>query len=109
MPTNTDLEKRLKQLRDTYVKQLPAKFDELLGIWQALQKKWNWDEVAQLHRLIHGLSGSGGSFGFDALSKQARDIETQLKTCLQQQNPPEDQQLKELDQQILALTRSIED
>lgn len=41
----------------------------------------------EVHDLLHRLAGSGGSFGFHALSRQARELELIARTWLQAARP----------------------
>ncbi len=45
--------------------------------------------VAVLHRMVHSLAGSGGSFGYAQLGAQAREVEIKLKTLISTENIPE--------------------
>jgi HPt (histidine-containing phosphotransfer) domain-containing protein len=43
----------------------------------SVQEHW-----VELHRLLHSLAGAAGSFGFDALGRQAAVIEHRVKALL---------------------------
>jgi HPt (histidine-containing phosphotransfer) domain-containing protein len=103
MPIDKDVQERLKLLRESYSKQLPAKLEDINQSWQSLRNQWDWDEAGTFHRLIHSIAGSGGSFGFGTLSKKAREIEIQMKACIKQQQVPEEEQLAEIDRKLAEL------
>lgn len=73
---------RLQALRDAYSAQLPGKIDELRQLWEAQRLKPSVDGLRTLHRLVHSLSGSGATFGYNDVSLRARELEVYLKTVL---------------------------
>jgi HPt (histidine-containing phosphotransfer) domain-containing protein len=64
----TDLDERMAQLRARFRTRAAA---DRARIAAALDQA-DWDEV---RRLAHGLSGSGGVFGFPQVSKDAEAVE----------------------------------
>lgn len=76
-------EENLKRLKDQYAKQLPEKVKTIMDDWQNIKMQWNQDLLTHLHRNVHSLIGTSGTFGFSALSIQARELETRLKPLLQ--------------------------
>ena len=51
---------------------------------------WRPEEAETLHRLVHGLTGSAGTFGMQPLSDAARDMEIRLSDLLRSRIPPTD-------------------
>lgn len=75
---------KMKVLSDTYAAQLPAKFAQLEQLWSQMpQEEWSEDGFKAMHFLVHGLTGSGKTFGFSALSEIARTLENDLKQLAQ--------------------------
>lgn len=74
-----NFEEHLKKLKNEYAQQLPQKITALIADWQSLQQQWTTEKAINLHRNIHSLIGSSGTFGFIELSKKARELEVQLK------------------------------
>lgn len=70
-------------LRDSYLKSLPAELADMARIAADLtgdaQDRAALDE---LHRRLHKLSGSGGTFGLIALSAEAQRLELAVNTWL---------------------------
>jgi HPt (histidine-containing phosphotransfer) domain-containing protein len=64
----------LDELRAEYRRDLPAKLERLHALWSARQ-------LPELHRALHMLAGSAGSFGLAAVSKAAREAEHYLDAC----------------------------
>jgi HPt (histidine-containing phosphotransfer) domain-containing protein len=69
----------LRSLRRTYLDEAPARVGELRRAAAALR---DLDEAAEttLTTLLHRLAGSGGAYGFPAVSVIARELEHVLRT-----------------------------
>jgi len=74
-----NFEDHLKKLKSDYAKQLPNKVDALVTEWKNLQQEPSQEKTLTLHRNVHSIIGTSGTFGFTALSKKARELETVLK------------------------------
>ena len=72
-PINTITKKYISSMKDkhTDIKRLLKTLDET-G-WQ------NAADIKELHTIVHKLSGSAGSYGFDSLSDSAMEIDLSLK------------------------------
>jgi diguanylate cyclase (GGDEF)-like protein len=88
------LQAELKALRETYIAQLPRKFEQLEECWNSLRENpSDLNQLKNLHLLVHRLTGSGATYGFSALSEEARTLELYLKPLLDNgQAPTEAQQ-----------------
>jgi len=64
----------LDELRAEYRRELPAKLAKLNALWSARQ-------LPELHRALHTLAGSAGTFGLPELSVAAREAENYLEAC----------------------------
>lgn len=85
-----DFAAQLAALREQYAKQLGATLDDLIS--QAFAQGVDIDlqsAVTELHASLHKLSGSGGTFGFPELSRQARALESTAKVWLDDSTVPE--------------------
>src|SRR5690242_1377865 len=81
------LRAELRALRANYSAQLPLKFQELEKVWElAQQESENVQHLSNLHLLVHRLSGSGATYGFSALSEEARTLEIYLKPFIEGEN-----------------------
>lgn len=80
MTNAAELQAKLNALNDAYASQLPEKLKQIESAWKQLPQNM-WDETGfqVLHRMAHGLSGSGKTFGFSTLSDAARELENYLK------------------------------
>ena len=83
MISQSSFEENLKRLKDQYAKQLPGKIKSIIDDWLIIKNSWENEVLTRLHRNVHSLIGTSGTFGFSALSIQARELETALKPFTQ--------------------------
>jgi len=79
----SNFELHLEKLKAEYKAQLPAKIEAIASDWQLLCKHWQPDLIVTLHRNVHSLIGTSGTFGFTDISKTARTLETLFKPLLE--------------------------
>jgi len=84
LTTPSSVNDALRELRERYHKSLPAKLDEIGALWEAVQLAEIPDAemVQTLYRHVHGLTGSGATFGLTALSNTSRILEATIKRDL---------------------------
>ena len=76
----SEFQQKLQELWEVYSAQLPAKLAEIERRWKALRAgEWSAAELQDFHRLVHGLAGSAGTFGYTQLGEKARLLEQALK------------------------------
>jgi diguanylate cyclase (GGDEF)-like protein len=83
MSSKPTFEENLKRLKDQYAVQLPEKIKAVMDDWIRIKNTWEQEVITRLHRNVHSLIGTSGTFGFSALSTQARELETALKPFTQ--------------------------
>lgn len=79
-PLPDDLQQALDLFRAQFAEQLPARLSEVgdrLAAWQADPS--SDDRLRELHRVLHRLAGSAGTFGMRAFGDACRAIELQLE------------------------------
>ncbi len=103
----------LQELRAKYAANLPAKIERLETIWHQLDcatqnegcsetidmsafaaVKDREDEdvsMSTFYRLVHNLAGSGATYGFPALSREARELTNLMKPWSDPDLPPDAQ------------------
>jgi HPt (histidine-containing phosphotransfer) domain-containing protein len=64
----------LEELHAEYRSALPAKVARIDALWRERR-------MTELHRALHTLAGSAGSFGLREVSEAAREAETYLDAC----------------------------
>lgn len=80
MPSDkNEIQEKLRLLRDVYAQQLPDKIKEIKNYWEIWVTGGDGEDLILLHRLLHGIAGSGATFGFEELGRLARQIEQILK------------------------------
>ena len=80
MPSDgEDVKEQLEALKRAYVHDLPGRIRELADAWARLTGAWDRARFLDFHRKVHALAGSGGMFGFGALSDAARALDVLLK------------------------------
>lgn len=84
MADSNELQGKLKVLCDAYAAQLPEKLKQLEQAWRHFARdSWDDEGMESLYRMVHGLTGSGKTFGFSLLSDVARNLEEYLKQLAQ--------------------------
>ncbi|MCP4406143.1 MAG: response regulator [bacterium] len=79
----TVLEK-LNGLRELYIAGLPAKLSSIDAAWSDVEgSEGHPGQLQDVHRLVHGIAGSGATFGFPALSWAARSLEVLLNILIE--------------------------
>jgi diguanylate cyclase (GGDEF)-like protein len=76
---NSSFEENLKRLKAQYASQLPEKLTTIVDDWKKIKTQKDQEVITLLHRNVHSLIGTSGTFGFTQLSAQARTLETLLK------------------------------
>lgn len=80
---NASLQEKLRALEEVFLQKLPGKIDEISQTTRALLEHPDDKELLTvLHRLLHTMAGSAGTFGFDAIGAQARIFEGKLKPLM---------------------------
>jgi len=98
---------KLKALGEAYGAALPAKLQELETAARALSGGGSFEELTQsLHdarALAHKIAGTAGTFGYQAITDQARNIEKALRVAIDAGQPFTADQAVGIESQIAAL------
>ena len=107
MPGKEYIQQQLKNLKATFAATLPERIDQMVAGLDALASAPNPSRhLEDTFRQIHSLSGSAGSFGFNRLGEQLRQIELSLKGFINQHTLPDSRLIASLSadlQQLHAL------
>ena len=80
---NAAVAAELAKLRATYLERVPQEVGELAQLATGLSGEADArPSLEALHQRLHKLAGSGGTFGLDGLSRQARVLEQTVQTWL---------------------------
>jgi two-component system, cell cycle sensor histidine kinase and response regulator CckA len=81
----------LLALRQQFVQRLPGRLDDIQALYLRIGTgPWNAGDVETLHRMVHSLTGTAGTFGLPALSIAARELESRLAALVQHNVAPDD-------------------
>ena len=69
-------DEELQALYDAYKHELPAKLALIDTLWAQVLAAGDKDGVRSLHRALHSLAGSGETFGYSRLGRQALVLES---------------------------------
>ncbi len=107
MPDSAAFAAQLAALRERYAKQLHSTLDELNALIEGQGPDIARATLNLLHEHLHRLAGSGATFGFHELSRQARALELIVKTWLDVATPPSLVQWLEWIQGVRALRQTL--
>ncbi len=96
----------LHELRAEFIDRLPERIGAIRSQFQQIDTSaWLPEEAEILHRLIHGLTGSTGTFGMQSLSDAARDMELRLADLLRSGIPPAETEWQAIGLALDSLSR----
>lgn len=82
-PSDADLQQALEQFRSQFTQALPARMAEVRDCLQACREApQDGQRLRHLHRVLHRLAGSAGTFGRPYLGEACRAIEAQLEDLM---------------------------
>ena len=76
------LDSGLQALFDAYAAQLPAKIKAIEDLWARAAAGDDREAVRSLHRELHSLAGSGETFGYSQLGRNAKTLELAMEASL---------------------------
>jgi len=104
---------KLKVLGESYIAGLPEKLDSIRIAWDEIKGgKGGLENFRLLHRLVHGIAGSAGIFGFLDLSRGARCLEVMLKPLAKGLHPltlEDSEQIESLISDLRAAVKNVRD
>jgi len=96
-PDNDPISARLNALIAEYRSHLPERLQLIERLYAALrQNPADWPSMEALHLTLHKLAGSGATFGYSELGKQARLWENILHPLIESRTPPSSQKCDEM-------------
>lgn len=79
MRNDDDLQEKLNALNALFASKIHDRFGEIgKAMQRCLDDVPNIAHLTELHRLLHSLAGSAGTFGFDGVGLLAREIESHV-------------------------------
>ena len=87
--STSNFARELEELRSAYLQTLPQKVEVVQQAWEALNaEQWNPADYESVYRLIHNLAGGAGTYGFTAITAEARKILNTMKPWMHSEVPP---------------------
>jgi diguanylate cyclase (GGDEF)-like protein len=100
---------KLKTLRATYSSKLPQRMLEIEASWEALLSGDTSLDVRHVfHRLVHGLAGSAGTFGYNRISQMARQLENIILRVVDNHLPLTDDTVVQVATHLAHLKSSVD-
>jgi CheY-like chemotaxis protein len=86
--TNETVKQQILDLQASYANGLLEKIDTIEDVWcTTIMEDQTADILRELHRLSHGLAGSGRTFGYPGISTCAQGIERIIEAALAEAAP----------------------
>ncbi len=101
--STAEFQEKMLVLAESFAEKLPEKTHEIESLWKQLQIEWDAETLRTLHRLVHGLTGSGKTFGYPQISVIARSLEQTLKSLVQENLIADEELSAEIQQQVHEL------
>lgn len=77
------------ELVSQFLTKLPARLENIWDQFHLVDVRfWRADQVTEIHRLIHSITGAAGTFGKQGISDAARLVEHQLKILIERPEAP---------------------
>ncbi len=110
--TEINVATKLMEIKHSFKRHLPGKLDEIDRLWASLGTAEDYDKsLDDLRRMVHSLAGSGGTFGANAVSRVAKELERILDskfTDLDQKSAAATSVIKAVDEGIAELRQVAE-
>jgi chemotaxis protein histidine kinase CheA len=85
LPPGADFQQALQRFRDEFARQVPARVAEADACLSACRADpADAARLRELHRVVHKLAGTAGTFGMSRLGDAARAIEQRIEALLEQ-------------------------
>jgi len=94
---NKELELKLLRLTLAYAQDLPTRIQEIGADWLTLKSSWKSDLAEEVHRTVHSLSGSSGSYGAMDVHSLARKLESVILAIIRAERAPTSTEINEID------------
>jgi diguanylate cyclase (GGDEF)-like protein len=100
---------KLNAMQDKFKASLPARFAEIQQAWERVQAASEIeDDLDVLYRLVHTLTGSAGTFGYQQLSRDSRALEILLKGLVSHADINYDEHRLQIQEMIYGLVKVTE-
>lgn len=95
---------KLDSMQQQFRESLPARLNEINSTWQQLQQSQEQlEHLSVLHRQVHTLTGTAGTFACQKLSQASRALEIMLKSLLNNSSELDRENIKQISSMIKSL------
>lgn len=102
------LDLELLELRDRFVSGFPGRVQDLKTMLaNGGDRGWGREDLRALHRSTHGLMGTAGSLGFEAVAGVAHQIVNRMVDLLDRDEPPTPNEISEVSLLIFKLPAAL--
>ena len=115
MPELAAAPEKMEKLRENYQDKLPHEIRHIKSLWEKLlYVKWDPNVFSLLHRLVHNLAGTAGTYGYTEISSFAGKLDRQLQVLEQTHEPPSEHERSRISgriqrlEEILNSTKQLE-
>ncbi len=98
-----ELERKLDALHADFMAQFPARMEAIHSEWQAYIASADREHLVTLHRLVHSLSGTSGTFGLMDLSQVSHQLEQALNALVSGTQEADAAVHKDIDTRLVQL------
>jgi diguanylate cyclase (GGDEF)-like protein len=103
---NVEFQAKMIAIQDKFKASLPTRLIEIQQAWEQVQTVADKSEALDgLHRLVHRLTGSAGTFGYTRLSLDSRSLEILLESLLSYVNIDYDEYCLKIQDMIDGLVK----
>ena len=100
-------EEQLEVLNALFLERVVKEIDELSQTFKDRDNRHSQAGLKSIFQRLHNLSGAGGTFGFSALSNDAKEMEQTVKHWLHRQFPPSLDEWTDLEAAASELTQTL--
>jgi len=103
-----EIQDKLKELQDEYLKRLPNELHDAQALWSAVRLDGSDTEsLESLYRLMHRLNGSGTTFGFPDISHTASMVEEAIQEIVNNEGTPSPDQEKQIEAGLQQMNETM--
>ena len=107
-----DVSDALQALGKEFLARLPGRLEDIQRLWLEMSSRgWSQVQAEALHRAVHSLTGTSGTFGLKVFSAAARQYESHLHTALERGHAPSPAEwvpLQPAHEQLFASPRDVQ-
>jgi len=105
--TDTSVAEKLNALKRAFQQQLAGKFTDIRSLCSELEHNTiSQEQLHELHRLVHSLAGSAGTFGAIAVGSMSRELEVMIKPLAQGKTSLDPETIQRINEVLQRLNKA---